>query len=250
MYMRYASGIFAPVYSGKKVTPDYRPEIHRHKNILEPAKGLVGFRWWDGWTNPVCLMGQVTKANRLIFLDTIIGENTDVGALIDNQVIPMMNSPRWKDKCYAWRDGGDYSMATPDQSNKAQSAAKVVEKKLKTRFERGPSSWSIMKIQLHQCFNRSVAGMPAVQINPGEYELHKALEGRWHYKVDNSGNITSDIPEKNMASHIGDAFANGVNIFFGRVQVEDNRDRLKDIQEKLRQRASSYSGGGVTYAQT
>jgi hypothetical protein len=80
-YMRYALGQFAPVYRGKKVTPEFNPELHVALESLEPAPGLVSFRVWDSWHNPCCLIGQITTIGRLVFIDEIKLENADIRTL-------------------------------------------------------------------------------------------------------------------------------------------------------------------------
>ncbi|MBM4289059.1 MAG: hypothetical protein FJ135_13120, partial [Deltaproteobacteria bacterium] len=129
-YERYVLGKFAAVYRGERVTPEYNQEWHRSPDPIIPAPGLVGFRFWDGWHNPACLIGQRTKLGRLIHIDTLFLPGADIGSLIDNLVLPLMESPRWKDKCFEWRDIGDRTMLIPDQSRKQHSAAKVIEEKL------------------------------------------------------------------------------------------------------------------------
>jgi hypothetical protein len=48
-------------------------------------------------------------------------------------------------------------------------------------------------------------GLPSVQIDPvGGKLLDRALNGAWHYPVDNAGKRTRDKPKKDEASHPGD----------------------------------------------
>jgi hypothetical protein len=243
---RYVKGLFAEVYRGVKVTPGYNEDIHRLKFPVEPARGLVGFRFWDGWHSPSCLMGQITHTGRLIFIDSIHLENADTISLIDFKVAPLLASPRWRNQCYGWRDIGDFSMRIPDQSNRNQSASRVIEEKLKTYFEPGPSRWEIMKNGLRHAFTRNdIRGRPAIQLNPEERILHKALNGDWHYKKDNSGNIASSIPEKNESSHIGDAFANGVCVLIPEMNKDVDIQKLKKVYSDARSRAESYGGATV-----
>jgi hypothetical protein len=244
LWTRYVEGNAAPVYRGAKVTPGYNPEIHLVPYPIEPAKGLIGFRFWDGWYSPSALLGQITHSGRLIFLDTLHKENSDVSQLIDFDLAPLLRSPRWFNVCKGWRDIGDISMATGDQSNKAESAAKVIERKLNTYFESGPARWEQMTIGLGKAFNKNVNGRPAIQINPQERFLHRALSGDWHYKTDNSGRIAAKIPEKNLSSHLGDAFANGVNVLIPELDSNIDKDFLRKIREQARIRAASYGNEG------
>jgi hypothetical protein len=239
-FTRYCAGRFASKYAGKKVTPNYDPDIFLAKLPIIPAVGLEGFRGWDGWHNPSCLLGQVTTTGRAVFIDTLRGEACDVRTLIEDRVKPQLNHPRWKGKCKSWRDIGDISMRQPDQSNKQESAAKVIERAFGTSFEPGPKKWDHIKIGVGNIFSRSINGMPPFVINPEERWLHKALSGGWHYKTDNSGNIIGKIPMKNEFSHIGDAWANVINVLMPATLLKVNKDLMRRMNQKARRRAESY----------
>lgn len=243
-YMRYVMGQFAPVYQGKSVTPEYNSAIHLSENALEPAYGLVSFCICDGWHNPSAVLGQITRTGRLIILDVMRMDGGDIRSLLDNQVGPLLESPRWKGKARAWRVGGDTTMVQPDQSNKQESAAKVVVDFFQPYgarvFEQGPSTWSIIKMGLKNGLNRMIEGMPAVFINADCRLLHKGLSGGWFYKTDNAGNIIGVLPEKNEVSHVCDALANAINIFLPTRLFHVDPKRKRELEMKMKSRASSY----------
>lgn len=243
-YARYVGGRFVPIQVGSAVTPNYGSGVYTSKNPLEPCSGLEGFRSWDGWHNPTVHIGQITTTGRLIFIDTIAGHNCDVGILAKQKVVPLLNSPRWKDKCKSWRDIGDMSMKTPDQSDISRSAAKVLEGIFGTFFEGGPPRWNHMKMGIDNAFATNIAGRPAFIVNKANRLLDKALSGGWHFKTDNSGNIIGDIPEKNDSSHVGDAWANAVNVLLPIQKRQLNRAMLQKLRRHARKRAASYSVGG------
>lgn len=241
-FERYAKGEFAKVYKGKKVTPDYNKD-GRHLSVVDliPANGLVGFRAWDSWQSPSCCIGQITRIGRLVFIDTCRVFESDIRTLIKAQVNPILNSPRWKGKCTAWRDVGDFTMRVPDQSNKNESASRVVEEAFGTIFEPGPQKWTHMRNGLTRALNDSINGLPAIVVSKSNKILHSVLSGGWHYKTDKAGNVTSDIPEKDDASHVGDSFANAVNILLpGKVSKMD-RKKWAEMVKKAKNIASSYS---------
>ncbi|MBM4288356.1 MAG: hypothetical protein FJ135_09470 [Deltaproteobacteria bacterium] len=242
-YERYVLGKFAAVYRGERVTPEYNQEWHRSPDPIIPAPGLVGFRFWDGWHNPACLIGQRTKLGRLIHIDTLFLPGGDIGSLIDRMVLPLMESPRWKDKCFEWRDIGDRTMLIPDQSRKQHSAAKVIEEKLGGRFEPGPSKWPILKLGIKRVLNMNIQGMPAYYLSPTEKLLHKGLKGAWHYKTDNSGKAVSNIPEKDEISHVCEAWANGVCVMLPANVVQDVGS-LRQAAGRAKKRAQTYAVGG------
>jgi len=240
-YARYVDNKFVAITKGTKVTPNYGTGAYTSERPLEPAPGLEGFRAYDGWFNPVCHLGQITSTGRLIFIDTLRGDNMDIRTLLNQKVVPMLNSPRWRDKCKSWRDIGDISMRIPDQSNINQSAARVIEDTFGTHFEPGPARWVHMKQGIDNIFNINITGKPAFIVNKANRALDKALAGSWNYKTDNSGNIMSDKPDKNEASHIGDAFANAVNVLMPSRSKSMNRQLISQLRDKIKARVSSYA---------
>ncbi|MCL6622934.1 MAG: phage terminase large subunit [Syntrophobacterales bacterium] len=249
-FTRYVEGRFAPAYRGKKVTPEYNPEIHLSKVPLQPAKGLVSFRIFDGWHNPACLLGQITHSGRLVFLDLVMVDNGDIRTLIETKVRPLLESPRWKDKAAAWRDGGDRSMMQPDQSNKQMSAAKVVEALLNTYFEPAPHLWPVLREGIKHALNTMVGGEPAVVINRELLQLHRQLDGAWHYKTDVSGNVIKlgdkpPKPVKDEHSRIGECFAYACAILRPTKGVPMNHPAYRRQRAMNLRRAQSYAAGGL-----
>lgn len=244
-YQRYVKGEFAPVYSGSRVAPQFLESTHVSKYNLKPAAGLVSFRLWDGWHNPVCVMGQITNSGRIVILDRLkLEKGGDIRQLINEQVMPTLLTPRWKDKAKAWRDIGDCTMAIPDQSNRHSSAAKVIETAFNTFFEKGPSTWDAIKRALGKAFNTMIGGMPAVTLDRRLFSLISGLEGAWHYKTDLSGNIMGAIPIKNEVSHECDALANGLAVLMPDVITDIPDDVYAAIKGKQARLRSSYGPSG------
>ena len=216
--------------------------IHQATNPIIPAPGLVSFRLWDGWHNPTCILGQITTIGRLTMIDTLRMENADVEMLIKAKINPMLESPKWKGVARGWRDIGDISMRTPDQSNISRSAAKVIEEQLDTHFEGGPKMWEHLVAGMKRGLSMMIHGMPAVLVCPTNIVLNKTLSGGWHYKTDNSGNITSKLPEKDELSHVGDAFANGVSVLLPAHEVGRHAAKYKMAAAAARERAATYAG--------
>jgi len=240
-YARYVKGEFAKVYRGKRVAPDYNKDGRHYSEVeLIPASGLVGFRFWDSWANPSCCIGQITHTGRLVFIDTCRVLQSDIRTLIRTQVNPLLNSPKWRGKCKAWRDGGDFSMRQADQSNKQESAMKVIEDRFGTIFESGPHKWSFMKDGITKALNESIKGLPALVVSHNNMLLHDALMGGWHYKTDKAGNIASDVPMKTEESHIGDAFANAVNVLLPGFTVKMSSKKWNTISRRIKDRVASY----------
>lgn len=253
-YTRYVEGKFAAVYRGAKVTPQYNQKRHKSEHILWPARGLVSFAFFDSWHNPACVLGQITTTGRLIFIDTLRLLGGDIRTLLEMHVLPLLNSPKWKDMPRAWRIGGDFTMKTPDQSNLLESAARVVEAAFEPLayggprpiFEAGPSKWPPIEQHIGMVLRGSDSyGEPLVLLSADNRILDKGLSGGWYYKTDKTGAIASRVPEKDEDSHPCDAWANSVCVLLSSIKGTINLKNYKELAKKNRNRAQTYAVGGM-----
>ncbi len=245
-FARYVEGRAAPVLRGKKVTPEYNPKIHFSEHVLPIVPGAIGVRGWDAWQNPCCLIGQLIPPGKLWIHDVVVGDGIGVRELIKQQVIPLLGSPKHKDQIHDWRDIGDPTMRTPDQSSIQMTAAKVLEKLLGTRFEPGPTRWAARinptKTALTQL---ATDGAPVIQISRSAQILHRTLNGGWHWKTDNSGNVVGNLPVKDNFSHPGDSFSYLVSILFPYAWAPRGK---KQSRRKQMNRAMSYASGNFRHS--
>lgn len=244
-WQRYVEGETATIQLGKKVTPGYHPAIHFSKNVLPVYKsGMLQF--WDGWQHPSCIIAQYNAFGQLVIHDVLVGEEIGTKELIEEQIDPLLNTPKYKDQITSWRIIGDPTMRTPDQSSIRSTTAKIVEKRFEASFEPGPSHWHVIKEPLNRCFKRFLnEGRPAVILSRSAVKLHRALKGGWHYKTDNNGVVVGDKPIKNIHSHPGDAFSYGIAILTGR--SAQKKIKKQSIQQRQK-RALSYRGGNYSRA--
>jgi hypothetical protein len=249
-YARYVEGRFAPVYRGIAVTPQYDRKRHMLFNQfnepipLEPAPGLVGFAFFDSWSNPACVLGQITNYNRLIFLDTLRLEASDIETLLETMVIPMLESPRWYQKCRGWRIGGDATMLNMDQSSKTRSAAISVQEAFPgCGFEAGPREWRLIEPRLSFALTHNdFRGQPLVLLSGDNKLLDKGLSGAWHYRKNNSGERASVLPIKDKVSHHCDAWANAIcRLLPQALSTQEDISAYRKMNAKLRQRANNYA---------
>jgi hypothetical protein len=216
---------------------------------LEPAPGLTGFAFFDSWSNPAAVLGQITQNNRLIFLDTVRLTQSDIITLLQTKVVPLLESPRWHGKCNGWRIGGDATMLNMDQSNSLSTAAKRVEEYFPgCRFEGGPREWN--QKEQHISFiltHNDWEGQPLILLSGDNKLLDRGLSGAWHYKKNNSGERASALPIKDAASHFCDAWADAVcRLLPSRMSyMKDLLSRYKVMDAKLKQRAANYATMGA-----
>ncbi|MFZ5773079.1 MAG: hypothetical protein ACOY4W_16790 [Thermodesulfobacteriota bacterium] len=247
-FARYVEGRAAPILRGIQVTPGYSRQAHWSDQELPVIPGALGIRFWDGWHNPRCVIGQFLPPGRIWFHDVAIGEGCGVDVLIKNSVIPLLESPKYKGKIDQWRDIGDPSMAIPDQSSRNKSAAKLIEKMLNTRFERGPSRWAqrigpLQAALLSKCTD----GSEKIQVSASAHHVHKSLNGGWHWKKDNNNKIMGSTPVKDEYSHTGDAVSHGVPVLLPQLENHGRQPASAAMrrrrQEESMQIAMSYGPG-------
>jgi hypothetical protein len=240
-WARYVEGETASVMRGKRVTPSYSPQIHYSQKILPVYPNMEGYRGWDSFQYPSVVIAQYNPQGQLVIHDVLAESGLGPKELIEEKLLPLLASPKYKGKIKEWRDIGDPNMKTPDQSSKYMSAAKVIEKTLGTYFERGPVKWSSRIDPVNHHLKRMLnEGRPAIILSASAVLLHRALKGGWHYKTDNNGKILGKLPVKDEHSHPGDAFS----YIIAALMPYEERQAMKKIDKDSRmKRALSYGPG-------
>ena len=240
---RYVEGKAATVLEGKPVTPAYNETIHLSQKILPVYPDLDGFRGWDGFGHPCCGIAQYNPFGQFVIHDVLYDEGVGVEELIEEKLLPLLATPKYKGKIHGWRDIGDPSMATPDQSSNKRRASKVIEKMLQARFEKGPTRWLNRLDPSTAALKKLIGdGRPLIVLSASAKLLHRTLRGGWHWKVDNSGHVLGATPVKNEYSHPGDMFTYLISSVMPGLAKEapKTRDRLAEIA-----RVASYATGGL-----
>lgn len=248
-WARYIEGKTATVLRGKVVTPGYAAHIHFSQKILPiyPQAGnpnLAGFRGWDGYQHPCCITAQFNPLGQFVIHDVLYDEGVGTEELIEEKLLPLLASAKYKGKIKNWRDIGDPSMATADQSSTKRSAAKVIRDTLKSRFEPGPTRWSNRIEPVNHGLKRMLnEGRPAIILSASATKLHRALRGGWHYKKDNSGHIVGTLPIKDEHSHPGDAFASLISV----IMPHDVQKEIKKTEKDARMKRALSYGSDTSY---
>lgn len=247
-WARYVEGKVASVNLGKAVTPGYGPDFHYSQKILPFFPKLDAFRFWDGYQHPACIIAQWNPIGQLVIHDCLTIDNAGVKELIENKLNPLLLTPKYAGKVVRFRDIGDPSMMTPDQSTRTVTAAKRVAEMLKSRFEPGPVRWNNRIDPLNNALSKTIVNArPLIQISASAAPVHKALKGGWHFKVDNNGNRMGELPVKNEHDHVGMALAYGLAIvlpYNAREQYKKNKD-IADRMTRMK-RAASYGSGSIS----
>lgn len=211
MLARLVEGKTAIVQLGESVMPEYT-DRHRHTEIYNVIKGRECFRFWDGGLSPACVIAQITPRGHFRVLDCLVGRNEGMIQLIKTQVIPIL-AQRYSG-ITQWRDFGDPTLKTPDQSNSSTCAAEIINSELGARFEGGISEWEIRRMVFKEALTREIEGQPMFMLSQHIQFLHRALKSGWHYHKTNQGVVVRDIPVKNEYSHPCDALSHGLPLLF------------------------------------
>jgi len=243
-YARFVFGECATKYPGRRVAANFNANWHVAQRQLDPVEGLDGWISFDSWGHPAAVLGQQYPNGRILVLDVLQG-GVDIVELIESQVKPRLQHPRWLQKCRAWRYVGDATMNQPDQSNLQKSAAQEVMERFADSdgrwpvFESGPSQWPLIVGGMLNALRNTVGGGPQVLIDPVHCKpLISALKGAWHYSQNKAGVVNTQHAIKDDASHVADCFANAMCVLTG---WNPPRRWKKPNQEQQRRRARSYA---------
>ena len=223
---RFIKGQTAYVYVGEAVTPEYNESIHKSGYDFEVIPGALGFLGLDGGLHPAAIIGQVSPTGHLLFMDSYVGENIGMTQLVDNWLSPMVTD-KYK-KVVAWRMIGDPMLVKRDDSDSSRRPLKLLEEKLKIRFEPGPVLWQPRREACKQALTMLVDGSPKVQISASDEYLSDALSGGWHYAKSNSGEVLRDSPVKDRHSHPGDCFSYITAVLLG---IMEQQKKLRDLKQ-------------------
>ena len=204
---RYVRGEWGTVLVGEPATPEYRAGRHFSSQTLTPLPGVQALRGWDGWHHPSLVVMQRTPRGRVLVLDVLRGDRMGMRQFINVLVKPLLNSPRYRG-ITTWRDVGDETMLTPDQSDTSVTTAGVVNELLGAAFEGVSNRWEPRREAMRTMLTQDVDGDPMVRLSSTARLLHQALNGGWHYAKSQSG-IVGRLPMKTPESHPGDAFSYG-----------------------------------------
>lgn len=204
---RLSLGEFGSINEGIQVTPWFNENDHVSDARLMPNPELPGLRFWDFGLTPACLLAQITPLGQLQIIDGWVGRNQGLRQFIDATVAPMLASPKWA-AIRQWRDIGDPSGWTREQSDATITAGGIMHSILKAMLERGPADWPSRREAMHRLLEGSVgAHQPKLLISPQILVLRRGLRGAWHYKSEEQ-----KLPHKNFEANACDALSYGAAI--------------------------------------
>jgi len=209
---RLIHGQWASVYEGDQVAQSFRHETHVSLTRLHPDVG-EGRLWLgqDGGLTPATIIAQ-RQRGRICILAALASEDAGMRQHMEAVVRPWLaEHAMWALRASdAIRVEYDPSLDTDSQGDSEINALRVMRRLLHATYHAGPVDWLGRLHPLEAALNRSVNGVPLVQIDPEEcVGLIEALDGAWHYPVKATGQRRSDQPKKpnHPAEDLGDGLA-------------------------------------------
>lgn len=193
--------------SGTPVIKTYSPQLHVSKTPLKPNPGLPLVAGFDpGLAGSALIFGQMDLHGRLNVLDELVQRDMGAERIAKDRIKPLLKL----------RFNGFEFMIAPDpaadsrSSNNERTIVDTLRDKKKGGFRvvfPDMNNRLPLRVEAIEYFTtRLVEGGPALLIDPRCKHLIRALQGGWRYETDRKGKLLKEEPEKNAASHPGDAF--------------------------------------------
>ncbi|WP_027697232.1 hypothetical protein [Vibrio litoralis] len=216
--------VFATVADGKPVFGDsFNRDFHVSEQKLLPVKGWTTYVGVDFGLTPAATIGQISPMGQVRVVDELVSESMGMERFIDEQLAPLIAAKyRGCDVQYF----GDPAGVARAQSNETTCFQIMEEKGLDA--QPAHSNNITARLESVRYFLRRLIGrgQPAITISPHCRQLIKGMETGYQYKrVNVSGQEKyTDKPDKNMYSHLNDAF----QYFCLACMPENNREQLID----------------------
>jgi len=55
-------------------------------------------QFWDSWQHPSCIIAQFNDIGQLVIHDVLLGDGIGTKELIEEQIDPLLNTPKYKGK--------------------------------------------------------------------------------------------------------------------------------------------------------
>ncbi len=201
----HVHGEYGYVKTGKPVFPNYKDSIHCAKEELKPIRALPLIIGMDFGLYPACVFTQQTEKGQLLVIDEIVSEEpTDIETFIAERLLPKLNTPP-----YFRMDVlviGDPAGKARSQLDKRTCFTVLKEHGLRA-YPAYTNSLMDRIMAVNFYLTRFVDGNnPAFILSPKCVVLRKGLISEYKFtRLRTSSEKYSDLPEKNLYSHVADA---------------------------------------------
>jgi len=199
----YVDGEFGVTRVGKPVFSNYRDSLHYRDEEFIPKPYIQVVIGMDFGLYPACVFTQYQPNGQLCVFDEIVSlEPTDLQNFIENRLLPKINAEYYRNDILIIGD--------PAGQARSQIDSKTCYHLLREYGLRAYPAWTntlhdrIMAVNTY--LTRMVEGEPAFLLFKRCQMLRKALNSEYKFKrLRVAGERYSELPEKNLYSHIADA---------------------------------------------
>lgn len=229
----YVEGKFSDLPTGKVIFTEFDRKVH----VIEPKKIppldghplLIGA---DFGRTPAMLIAAETLDGTLVVMDEVLGENTSIEQLLDNDVIPLLN--RTYPRSAVREAFGDPAGAVDGQATAASPfgvcRGKNIPMRAPTTNNQYPQRIDAVKWYLTR---RGKSGRGKLLVSSKCVKLIDALERGYVYE--NKGN--GDTPTKSHDNHVSD-IADALQYLCLGVRLRGERTARKPTVQKPKRKAT------------
>ena len=218
-------GNYGSLFDGKLVYPSYNDHFHVAKQPITPTPGLPIALGWDFGHTPACVIGQRQANGQIRILDEVIGDDTNIKSFAIDQVLPLLNGPKYREFeiAFSYADPAghtegeakgdscidvlnDHNLMKDVHGRTIEQPVKLIER-VRTEAYYDPSNSIDRRINgVESVLTHLIRGQPGYLLSPTCTKLRKAKLGGYCYEVIRGKNgLYQEKPSKNHYSHVSDA---------------------------------------------
>lgn len=237
----YVHGEYGFVIEGQPVYQQYSDVVHCALYPLEPIRGLPIIVGLDFGLTPAAVICQFTQKGQLRILDELISESLGLRNFAKNMLIPLLSS---KYRGFEIRGSGDPAGSTRVQTDES-TCFEILEAVDLSQIEPAHTNSLIARIgSVEDLLTTMVDGEPCLVVSPNCTFLRKGFNGGYRKKaLPGVSDMYSEVPEKNMFSHVHDALQYAA-MSVAKKQEEDMRmERLLAMLQNTQARRTATNAG-------
>lgn len=199
----YVHGKWGESLSGKPVFKSFNLDLHVAKEPLRPMRTdsrplIIGF---DFGLNPSAVVTQLDMFGRLMVLAAATSDGMGLTRFIQTVLRPLLTSKFPGLQVVVVGDPAGVQRAQTDE----RSCFDILKAEGFKAIPARTNSLVARIAAVDAYLMRQIEGKPGVIFDPEAKPIINAMRGGYRYKVKKSGEL-EDQPEKNLHSHVADAF--------------------------------------------
>lgn len=209
LFRRFVLGEFGFVSYGTPVFQGFKEAIHVRDYEVNPDKPVL--RGWDfGFNRPCCVFAQFDNEDRLVLLDTVLGNKIHLEPFIDRII---KHSNEHFHYCKEWKDYCDIEGSYKDDNSDRTSVEIMNDKGIYPKFMKTSVNRGIEMLQKRM--NSMTDGIPNLTIKRGNKLMKEAFLGGYYYARNTKGSGFKEEPEKDgFYDHMIDPTRYIINFYY------------------------------------